>query len=319
MAKGISLHIGINKVDPSGYPLNPTYEGWRYAVVTKEYFPVRFHGDFNIGWEGPLLSCEKDAEDMRKIARSQKFKATILKTKNATVENVGKKIRSAAKQLAAGDIYFLTYSGHGAQVEDLSGDEMDSDSLDETWCLYDRMFLDDELQALYAKFAKGVRIIVLSDSCHSGSATRSNTSNDDTARKSLGIRAVPERAAKAIYEANKDKYDRIQKNLKKRAKPKASRILIAACQDYQLAGGGEKNGQFTAALKEAWNDGKFEGNYEDLSNKIKATLKRDYNAALKQARGEKSQVNHQEPNFVRIKGASAKDLDRFVEQSPFSI
>jgi len=38
----------------------------------------------------------------------------------------------AAKALAAGDLFFMTYSGHGGQVPDVSGDE--PDKKDETWC-----------------------------------------------------------------------------------------------------------------------------------------------------------------------------------------
>ncbi len=316
MAKGISLHIGVNKVDPDGYPLNPTYSSPAYAVVSKDYRPVRFDDGFNVGWEGPLASCEFDAEDMLRLARSQSFSASILKTKKATTGNVKNKIRSAAKKLKAGDIFLLTYAGHGAQVDDLNKDEIDK--LDETWCLYDRMFLDDELQALYAEFARGVRVVVVADSCHSGSATRVGTSDDEKKREGLGIRAMPLRAAKAIYEGNKEKYDRIQAGLGKRRKPKASRILISACQDHQLAGGGDRNGQFTAALKEAWGGGKFSGNYRDLARKVKAALKCHYEAEVKRAAGEWT-ANEQDPNFVTVEGSSKKALAEFVKQRPFSI
>jgi hypothetical protein len=130
---------------------------------------------------------------------------------------------------------------------------------------------------------------------------------------------VTERTAKAIYEGNQDKYDRIQNNLERRAKPKASRILISACQDHEHAMGDDDNGMFTHALKKVWNDGKFKGNYEDLAKKIKAELKKDYSAAVKRAGGDKSKVEGQVPNFVCIKGASAAALAKFVKKRPFSI
>jgi len=76
----------------------------------------------------------------------------------------------AAKDLATGDIFFLTYSGHGGQLPDKNGDEPDGQ--DETWCLYDGQLVDDELYAKWAKFKPGVRIFVLSDSCHSGSVVK---------------------------------------------------------------------------------------------------------------------------------------------------
>ena len=41
----------------------------------------------------------------------------------------------------------LTISSHGSQLPDLNGDEAEldaTDRLDETWLLYDRMWIDDE-------------------------------------------------------------------------------------------------------------------------------------------------------------------------------
>ncbi len=179
------------------------------------------------------------------------------------------------------------------------------------------MLLDDEMQRLYTQFAKGVRILVVADSCHSGSATRAGH-KVDVDRKKAGIRELPTRTAQAIYEGNKEKYDNIQNNLSKRRRPKASRILISACQDHQLAGGGAKNGQFTAALKEVWRNGKFAGNYEDLSREIKASLEHAYKAEVKRAAG-KWTANRQDPNFVRVQGSSKSAMDEFIRQRPFSI
>jgi hypothetical protein len=55
-------------------------------------------------------------------------------------------------------------------LPDLNGDE--EDFTDETWCLFDGQIVDDELYSLYAKFAKGVRILIFSDSCHSGTVAK---------------------------------------------------------------------------------------------------------------------------------------------------
>lgn len=321
MPKGISLHIGVDEVDPAEYRLNPTYAGWECVIVTEEYYPVSFVGDFRVGWRGPLTSCEKDAEDMLQLAKKQKFKASILKTKKATAKNVVDKIRSAAKQLGAGDTFFLTYAGHGSQVEDLSGDEWDGS--DETWCLYDRMFLDDEQRALYAEFARGVKIVVLSDSCHSGSATRSGESDsleERLHRQRKGRRAMTERTAMAIYQGNKKRYDVIQQNLANPPpKLKASRILFSACQDNEHAQGDDENGVFTRALKKVWNNGKFKGNYGDLAKQIRDELQANYNKAVDKAGGDASVVSLQVPNFVRIKGSSKAALAKFIKQRPFSL
>ena len=73
MAKGMSLHIGVNEVDPYGYPLNPVRSGRKYAVISEGYHPVQFDCKFQVGWVGPLSSCELDAVNMQKLARRQKF------------------------------------------------------------------------------------------------------------------------------------------------------------------------------------------------------------------------------------------------------
>ena len=44
--------------------------------------------------------------------------------------------------------------------------------MEETWVLYDRQLVDDELYKIWSKFKPGVRILVLSDSCHNGTVTR---------------------------------------------------------------------------------------------------------------------------------------------------
>ena len=141
--QGESLHIGVNKVDPAHYN----------------------------GWEGTLRACEFDAEDMRALAVGKGFTASILLTQEATAAAVTAGIAAAADRLAESDIFFLSYSGHGGQVPDLNSDD-DADDKDETWVLYDRQLVDDELYALFARFKPGVRIFMLSDSCHSGSVAK---------------------------------------------------------------------------------------------------------------------------------------------------
>src|SRR3569623_2253710 len=105
MATGLSLHIGLNAVDPDKYA----------------------------GWAGPLNACEADAGDMRLIAESRGFDATTLLTSEATRGSVIGAIAAAADALDAGDIFFMTMSSHGGQIPDQNGDE--PGGLDETWCL----------------------------------------------------------------------------------------------------------------------------------------------------------------------------------------
>lgn len=144
-----SLHIGVNEVDPAHYD----------------------------GWDGALSGCENDAATMRAIATSDGFDPTTLLTRNATAGNVLTEISAAAQQLVSGDIFLLTYAGHGAQVPNVS-DDVELDLQDETWVLFERMLIDDELEQAFSRFAAGVDIVLLSDSCHSGTVFRKMFTRD---------------------------------------------------------------------------------------------------------------------------------------------
>lgn len=242
MSKGVSLHIGVNSVDPTHYN----------------------------GWTGDLKGCEFDAKDMEAIAKDRGFETNILLTKQATSANVIAGIKDAAKKLKKGDIFFLTDSSHGGQVPDTHHEE--DDAKDETWVLYDRQLVDDELFALWSKFEPGVRIVVLSDSCHSGSATRDAlvdalvpmlADNGVVAETELRKKLMPRDVEDATYEANKDMYDEIQeKNAAgDSVEPGASILLISGCQDNQVSLDGNRNGLFTQTLLGVWNKGKYPGHY----------------------------------------------------------
>lgn len=239
--KGRSLHIGLNKVDPKQYE----------------------------GWDGQLAGCENDARDMEAIANEAGFAATRLLTKQATAQHVTDEIADAAKHLKAGDIFVLTYSGHGGQLPDTNGDE--PDKLDETWVCFDRELVDDELFSLWSTFAAGVRIFVLSDSCHSGSAIRATLEsvrsealeNRMSVPPPNGMRAMPRAVAQAVYEAHQEEYDAVQKRVPAgdAVEVGAHVLLISGCQDNQTSADGAKNGLFTETLLKVWSDGKFHGGY----------------------------------------------------------
>jgi len=87
---------------------------------------------------------------------------------------------------APGDKIFISYSGHGSYIADKNGDEKD-DTQDETLCPYDtdrtgyslnrNMILDDEIGEKL-KALEGRLVVMIFDSCHSGTSTRSlNTSS----------------------------------------------------------------------------------------------------------------------------------------------
>jgi metacaspase-1 len=252
LRKGLSLHIGLNAVDPAHYA----------------------------GWEGQLAACEFDAEDMQRIAETMGYATTKLLTAAATRDAVMVQMRDAASQLVAGDMYLVTYSGHGGQVPDFNSDE--TDGLDETWCLFDAQLIDDEIYQLWSGFAEGVRILVISDSCHSGTVIKAALAE----RRSFlpreeGLfarRAMPHDIAARVFRQNRDFYVQLGRSFpwgdedllsKELTHPVRCTVrLLSGCQDNQYSYDGIANGQFTAALLDVWSDGRFEGDYHRLHTEV---------------------------------------------------
>lgn len=129
-----------------------------------------------------LQGCVNDAEDWASVLSARAYKTTTLlddkATKAAMVDAMSKLIGSAAK----GDSLIITYSGHGTYQPDENGDE--ADGLDEALCPYDLQtggsaLTDDEIHALFATRKGGVRLLLISDSCHSGTVTRAAKAEKD--------------------------------------------------------------------------------------------------------------------------------------------
>ena len=282
MARGISLHLGLNAVDPSHYN----------------------------GWDGTLAACEFDAKDMHAIAATAGFTSSLLLTQEATSEAVTNAIKKAASELDSGDTFLLTCSSHGGQVPD-TNNEGEEDHSDETWVLYDRQLIDDELFALWKDFKSGVRIFLLSDSCHSGSDSKAIDDSavadavstaEKAAQQSPRYRALPRDTMINTYREHADLYDGIQSALpnshESGAEVGATVVLISGCQDDQLSRDGFKNGRFTEELLSVWDNGAWKGDYPAFHKKILSGMPDD-----------------QQPNYFVV-GASNPE---FEQQEPFTI
>lgn len=291
--RALSLHLGLNTVSPAAYA----------------------------GWDGLLAACEFDANDMAAIARSRGMKPTVLLGKKATRKAVLAGMRSAAKALKAGDFFLLSFSGHGGQVPDTNRDE--PDRKDETWCLFDGQLIDDELYLELNRFAAGVRVLVLSDSCHSGSVTRAG--NPPPPPPGQRYKLMPPAVCQRVYTAHQAFYDGLQADVAAASAKgvidpdaalaqaalsvpaaqamqvagsfKPSVLLISGCQDNQTSLDGEHNGAFTEKLLRVWDQGKFSGNYLSFHARIRAAL-----------------PPSQSPNLFALGPAAA-----FLKQAPFTV
>ena len=156
--------IDINK------PLKITTDGTRRAVLI---------GINYVGKKNALQGCHNDVKNMVEyLTTMQGFKEenmTILMDDgnhiNPTYANIMNSYKTIIEQSVAGDTVFLHFSGHGAQIRDLSGDELDG--YDETIIPVDfetcGHIVDDVLcNEVVKQFREGVLVTALMDSCHSG-------------------------------------------------------------------------------------------------------------------------------------------------------
>ena len=121
----------------------------------------------------------------------------ILKDEAATRAGVLAALRQLVQETGHQDVVYIHYSGHGSQVEDLNGDEPD-DQLDETLVPQDGRtegipdITDDELEDILSQF-KSNKVVVVLDSCHSGTATRG---------LEVRVRSVPKDTRLSLYKSS---------------------------------------------------------------------------------------------------------------------
>lgn len=227
MPRAVSIHIGVN------------------------YSRDRYPGQ-------PLRHSEDAAWRMAQLAnRAGYLSLRILRGAEATRGAVVEALEEAARTLEAGDILFLSYSGHGSREPDPNRDE--GDPCDEAWCLHDGILPDDGLVELWRKFRAGVRILVVAECCFGGGGFRDADGSPVAARRSVwrGEPVMPyvtSLPSTCIAEAPLDAYG-----------ISASILAIAAARDDQTA----RDGVFMDELMRVWDDGAFTGSFCDLFDEVR--------------------------------------------------
>ena len=185
------------------------------------------------GGINPLKGCVNDAKGMRDAMTSKfGFKAadtTLLTDAAATREAILTNLNKYATLAGPGDIVVFHYSGHGTLFPDAYSEEQDETKLiymeapndaGQMEVIYERgkydsaivpvdarlktsgkpwrnLILDDELYAIFGGITrKGAQVVLLSDSCHSGTIDRAKKSEARRRAESLatvfGVRRFSE-------------------------------------------------------------------------------------------------------------------------------
>ncbi|MBB3179224.1 caspase family protein [Variovorax sp. Sphag1AA] len=134
------------------------------------------------GTDMDLAGCVNDANDWAAELTKRGFSVRKLLDEQATKAGMVDAFKHIVGQAVSGDVVVITYSGHGTYQYDTNGDE--ADGLDEALCPHDirlinAALIDDEIHAIFMTRRDGVHIVLISDSCHSGTVNRAPPNSAD--------------------------------------------------------------------------------------------------------------------------------------------
>jgi len=213
----------------------------------------------------------------------------LLTDERATTGRIVERLRWLLRGAGPGDTLVFHYSGHGAQVRDRHGDELD-DGLDEIICPYDLdwddPFTDDDLHTILEGLAPGVNLTVILDCCHSGTGLRAWPAPPDAVRAK---RLVPppdirHRTAPIVEDVGSRRSaattgTRVEWRLRRFGERAAAdgAILIAGCRADQVSADawidGDYHGALTYYLCRAVTEARFRLTYGDLLTRVRRLLR----------------------------------------------
>lgn len=248
----------------------------------------------------PAPGALRDADDMERFAIERlKFASTSickLKGKDATSQGIKDAVqRCLIAGTKPGDRVFLYYSGHGSYLPDDDGDEKKSekgDGWDETIVPYDvgkkglGMIRDDQFAKWIAELA-GRRIVMIFDSCHSGTISRGGPAPDNSARFILPDEELLEPRSRNLIEVSDGRM-----NDDNRISSQSDVVVISASGARQTAHSMLENNQWrgglTKCLLEAYGDGALK------LGELEASIK----TRIKQLQDAKRLAGTQSPEFA---------------------
>jgi hypothetical protein len=184
--------------------------------------------------EGQEALAEADARALAQVANQQGFhSSTLLLGAAATRARVCSGLRDAAGECRPGDLFMLTFSGHGGRRH--CGGGASGEGLRGAWVLFDGSFDDEEMHGALAAFQPGVRVLVISDSCNGG------------------VPAAEEGSSPL-------------------SKVSASVLVLSACGPDQYADAAGMPAHFTTALLRTWHRGRGIASYRGFHERIAADM-----------------------------------------------
>lgn len=233
------------------------------------------------GTGSDLSGCINDVNDWAEVFQSHGFTVKKLTNKNATRAAILKELKELIDNAVSGDSIAIQYSGHGTFIPDEDGDE--PDGTDECLCPYDLNtkgpITDDELFEIFSSKAKGVKLVMFSDSCHSGSVARFAPI---TTPPTIKGGKAPQRKVRFIppgtFLKQKDMNKLgLRRSIRRSSPPgRYGGLLLSGCQDteysYDAWFEGRPNGAFTFIALKALKKLKAGATYSQWHKEIKKML-----------------------------------------------
>jgi len=209
------------------------------------------------GTANDLQGCVNDASDWEDLLDSYGFTVERLIDSAATRANIKSALRTLVENTKPGDVTVFTYSGHGTQVYDTSGDE--EDGYDEALYVYDGVLKDDELRDILENLCPEATFVVIADSCFSGTVTRMRSDTKNIKRKFV----EPENYHPEVP---------VKKTLSDSLMPE---LLISGCSDEEYSYDAYINGRYNGAFSRYAIDSikaNLTGTYESMYGLLRGKL-----------------------------------------------
>lgn len=222
-----------------------------------------------------LQGCVNDANDWAEVLSGRGFDVAQLLDGAATRAGITAALGDDAHRLGRGDLLFVTFSGHGTWVPDRDNDE--ADHRDEAICPHDigqaGPIVDDELHSIFASRSWGSHVVMISDSCFSGTMQRFMPPLTPDKPEHHVVRFLPPEHWAAASDVD---MFLAASGTPARGRPRSGALVLSGCKDteysYDAFFGGRPNGAFTRVAIDALARVENDANYRDWHRAIRSRL-----------------------------------------------
>lgn len=232
------------------------------------------------GHGSDLSGCVNDMNDWASALRARQFDVETLQDKAATGAAIRQRLTNMIATSKAGDVLVFQYSGHGSYVPDQSADE--PDGVDECICPVDlwtnREITDDELRLIYGQRPLGIKLTVISDSCHSGTVSRfaAITTPPTMSRINAPVRKVRFLPPESFLTSNRKSLLRGVRFRRSLPAGRHAGLLMSGCADpeysYDAWFNNRPNGAFSYVALQALKTLPVNATYQRWFNEIRKVL-----------------------------------------------